>query len=501
MSVPELIAFFNPQGNFDPEDSYWTEHPDFGGQLVYVKEIAIALGEEFSLDVDIITRQIKDPDWPEFSGRLDSYPVSDRVRIIRLPFGGSRFLAKEQLWPQLNEYVEGIEEFYREEGRSPDFVTTHYADGGLAGALYREKTGTPFSFTGHSLGAQKMDKLNVNPDNLDARLTRYKFHCRLAAERVSMANSSTIFVSTTQERDEQYTHRAYRQAIQEDFKTKFALAPPGVNTDIFNPEGGPADDKIQDKIEEMFARDLTAERQELPAIIAASRLDKKKNHTGLVKAFACSRKLQEKANLAITLRGIKNPFEDYSQAGPEEREILDQIMDVIREHNLKGKVSLFSLASQQELASCYRILAERRSVFALTAFYEPFGLAPIEAMASGLPVAATCSGGPAEILRDQGEKYGVLIDPEDPEDIARGLLEIFSREETWEKYHRAGLQRVRTGYTWETTADRYQERITDILENPAKFAPTAPRGIPEFFITGRKEEELRKRLEELYLKD
>jgi sucrose-phosphate synthase len=34
------ILFLNPQGNFDKFDSYWTEHPDFGGQLVYVKEIA-----------------------------------------------------------------------------------------------------------------------------------------------------------------------------------------------------------------------------------------------------------------------------------------------------------------------------------------------------------------------------------------------------------------------------------------------------------------------------
>ncbi len=501
MPIPELITFFNPQGNFDPEDSYWTEHPDFGGQLVYVKEIAIALAKEFSLDVDIITREIRDPDWPEFSGRIDSYPVSDRVRIIRIPFGGSRFLAKEQLWPHLKEYVEGIEEFYQEEDRRPDFVTTHYADGGLAGALYREKTGIPFSFTGHSLGAQKMDKLNVNPDNLDAMLERFKFHCRLAAERVSMANSSTIFVSTSQERDEQYNHRAYRQAILDDFETKFALAPPGVNTDIFNPDRGPADKKIQEKIREMFTRDLTAERQDLPAIIAASRLDSKKNHRGLVKAFAYNRKLQEKANLVITLRGIENPFEDYSQAGPEEQEILDEIMEIISEHNLKGKVSLFSLASQQELASCYRILAERRSAFALTAFYEPFGLAPIEAMASGLPVAATCNGGPAEILREQNEKYGVLIDPEDPGDIARGLLEIFSQKGNWEKYHQAGLKRVRTSYTWEATAGRYWERIADILEDPSRFAPTAPRGIPEYFLSGRKEEELRERLEELYLKD
>lgn len=39
------IAFLNPQGNFDPADSYWTEHPDFGGQLVYVKQVALAMGE------------------------------------------------------------------------------------------------------------------------------------------------------------------------------------------------------------------------------------------------------------------------------------------------------------------------------------------------------------------------------------------------------------------------------------------------------------------------
>jgi hypothetical protein len=33
------IAFLNPQGIFDPEDSYWTEGPDFGNQLVYVKQV------------------------------------------------------------------------------------------------------------------------------------------------------------------------------------------------------------------------------------------------------------------------------------------------------------------------------------------------------------------------------------------------------------------------------------------------------------------------------
>ena len=39
------IAFLNPHGNFDPHDSHWTAHPDFGGQLVYVKQVALAMAE------------------------------------------------------------------------------------------------------------------------------------------------------------------------------------------------------------------------------------------------------------------------------------------------------------------------------------------------------------------------------------------------------------------------------------------------------------------------
>ena len=66
------VAFLNPQGNFDPADSYWTAHPDFGGQLVYVKEVALAL-TELGVDVDIVTRRIRDPEWPEFASDIEHY--------------------------------------------------------------------------------------------------------------------------------------------------------------------------------------------------------------------------------------------------------------------------------------------------------------------------------------------------------------------------------------------------------------------------------------------
>ena len=46
----------------------------------------------------------------------------------------------------------------------------------------------------------------------------------------------------------------------------------------------------------------------------------------------------------------------------------------------------------------YRHVADRRGIFVQPARFEAFGLTIIEAMASGLPVFATCYGGPREIF-------------------------------------------------------------------------------------------------------
>ena len=449
MSEIKHVAFLNPQGNFDQNDSYWTEHPDFGGQLVYVKEVSLALAK-MGIQVDIITRQINDPDWPEFSDLYDSYPGTDNLRIIRLPFGGDKFLAKEKLWPHLKEYVDAVAEFYDEEGAFPDFFTTHYGDGGMAGVLLKEKMECPFSFTGHSLGAQKMDKLNFSKDNFDQLIDRFKFHSRIIAERLTMKFSNQIIVSTSQERMEQYSHPYYEGAVDVNNDDKFSVIPPGVNTDVFD---GSYSKATAEMIENYLERDLDADRIDKPTIICASRLDQKKNHLALVEAFAGDQKLQQKSNLVITLRGIENPFEDYSSAAGEEKEILDQIMEVIENNNLKGKVSMFPLGSQKELAECYGYLAERESVFSLTSFYEPFGLAPVEAMAAGLPAVVTKNGGQSEIMAD--DEYGILIDPEDPSDIARGLRKIVGKSGVWKDYQIKARERVETTYTWEQTAKRY----------------------------------------------
>lgn len=478
-----FLAFLNPQGNFDSEDSYWTTHPDFGGQLVYVKEVVVALAQ-WGHKIDIVTRRIVDSDWPEFSEPFDSYAGHDNVRVVRIPFGGDGFLLKEALWPYLGtQFAPRIAEFYRQEGRLPDAVSSHYADGGLTAAVLREQTGIPFTFTPHSLGAQKMDKLNAMWDNLSELDARFRFSRRLMAERVAMSHASVCTASTNQERFEQYGHPAYAGSIDVNDDDCLIVVPPGANLRVFDKEARNAtEDTTRAKVNEMLTRDIAPERQGLPVVIASSRLDVKKNHIGLVKAFAGSQTLRQKANLLLATRGLPDPLTDYSAADPGTKEVLDEVVPLVDESGLRGQISMFSLDSQDELAATYRLLAETGGVFTLTTYYEPFGIAPLEAMAAGLPAVVTCNGGPSETLREGDQEFGVLVDPFNPDDIARGLLEVLTDTVAWHRYSRAGRRRVHDRYTWDNTARNFEHILSRMIDDPPHPPPPKGLPIPAYFL-------------------
>ncbi|MCX7951878.1 MAG: glycosyltransferase [Clostridiales bacterium] len=459
------VAFINPQGNFDNNDSYWTQHPDFGGQLVYVKEVALALGE-MGIDVDIITRKIVDDGWPEFSREVEIYHGNPNVRVVRISFGGDKFLPKEELWPYLaNEFVNGIVDFYKKENTKPDAITTHYADGGLVGAILSNLFDVPFTFTAHSLGAQKMDKLGVNKDNFDEFEKRFKFSKRIFAERISMNRSCVNIVSTDQERFNQYSHKYYSGAVDVNDNNKFKVIAPGVNTKVFTYEYQEDDDKAKEYIYKYLKRDVSEDRLNLQYIVLSSRFDKKKNHKGAVLAFAKNKELQKKANLVIVLRNVENAFEDYSNLNQEEKEIMDELMAIIKEYNLYGKVTMFPINGQKQLASAYRVFSSLKSVFCLTALYEPFGLAPIEAMYAGLPAVVTKNGGTLETV-DKG-KYGVVVDPENPEDIAQGIMKALENFDAFKKF---GIERVESKFTWKATANGYLEAIENAIRKRERIS-------------------------------
>jgi sucrose-phosphate synthase len=445
------ILFFNPQGNFDRADSHLTEHPDFGGQLVYVKEIAMAM-RAAGHKVDIVTRRIIDPEWPEFSASIDYYDHgAPDLRIVRIPCGGDGFLAKEKLWDHLPQFIGETIRFYGE--NLPDFMTAHYADGGYCAALMQAATGLGFTFTGHSLGAQKLDKLGTNSENADEMERRFLFSRRIDAERLAMERAFRIITSTHQERMEQYAHPLYQGAVDVYDNRKFSVIPPGVNLTVFNAEGGSVDREVEKKL------GARLKKPDQPHLLISSRIDEKKNIGAAVAAWAGSPGLVQRAGLVVCVRGVDDPWQDISSLSPEERDVLQAILEVIESAGLRDRVDFLNIPSQAELAATYRYFARRKSVFVLPSVYEPFGLAPIEAAACGLACVATKNGGPSEIFADGS---GVLVDPFDVDDVARGMEQALERQTDLAV---RGRERVLGMYTWDKTAVGYLSVIRDGVGN------------------------------------
>lgn len=454
------VAFLNPQGNFDRHDSYLTEHPDFGGQLVYVKEVALALAE-LGVDVDIITRRIDDPEWTGFEAALDHFDDQvDRVRIVRLDCGPAGFLAKEQLWPHLAELVDRTISFYGNE--LPDALTTHYADGAWMGVLMRRLTKLPFTFTGHSLGAQKLERLNATPENFEAIDQRFRFSRRIEAERAAMGDAGRIITSTRAERFEQYGHPLYRGAVDPADDRRFSIIPPGINERIFHADPGGDDLEFVQQLEQRAGDDSR------PVVLASSRLDAKKNVAGFVDAWLSSSELRKRARLSLFVRGVDNPFSGIDRLRAEERQVLGPILARIESAGLRDQVIFVNAGSQRQLASAYRFFARRGSVFVLPSLHEPFGLAPIEAAACGLAVVATRHGGPVEVFAGG---TGILVEPQDPANMADGMLEALSRQR---ELAEAAARMVQSKYTWSRTAQGYLEVLQQLVYSPDAPVQTEP---------------------------
>jgi len=111
---------------------------------------------------------------------------------------------------------------------------------------------------------------------------------------------------------------------------------------------------------------------------------------------------------------------------------------------------LHDLAAEQGVADRVRFLGERSDVPAILAatdvvllpsWREAFGRIAIEAMAMGVPVAATEVGGPAEIVRRGVD--GLLLPPREPEIWARELAPLVESGELRREYGERGRERAR----------------------------------------------------------
>jgi glycosyltransferase involved in cell wall biosynthesis len=123
----------------------------------------------------------------------------------------------------------------------------------------------------------------------------------------------------------------------------------------------------------------------------------------------------------VLIRAFAQAFRDDSNVclevggdGPQRVEL----EAVARTLGVARQVQFLGLLSRDQV----REAMWRANVFVLPSRKETFGVVSIEALATGLPVIATRSGGPEEIVRTE---VGCLAEPDDEGDLARCLREVY----------------------------------------------------------------------------
>lgn len=173
--------------------------------------------------------------------------------------------------------------------------------------------------------------------------------------------------------------------VRNDSDAGLRLTPPGVEADVFIPS---------------TRREIGSD----PYILCVGRLsDVRKNISLLLEAYALLPR-EVKARVRLMLAGQNGPPSTF--------------WDRVRILGLENRVTFVPFPARGELVGLY----QQAAVFALPSDEEGFGVVLLEAMACGIPVVSTRSGGPEGIITEGEEGY--LVPRGDAPALAGRLLQL-----------------------------------------------------------------------------
>tara|TARA_Y100001949_G_scaffold155276_1_gene143398 strand:- start:168 stop:1403 length:1236 start_codon:yes stop_codon:yes gene_type:complete len=136
----------------------------------------------------------------------------------------------------------------------------------------------------------------------------------------------------------------------------------------------------------------------------------------------------------------------------KEGEILKQISSL----NLEEKISFHSGLSQAEVVSLY----SSSHICVIPSLYEGFGFGAGEAMACGLPLVSTQSGGLKEVIGQDA----VIIEPASSKAIVTAVKDLFSDKEKQLSLSKSGRKRMESEFNWMKAAKAYEEIYSETIK-------------------------------------
>lgn len=133
----------------------------------------------------------------------------------------------------------------------------------------------------------------------------------------------------------------------------------------------------------------------------------------------------------IVIKKTNNVFFEIAGEGP----LMEECINMVEKYNIKDRVILKGYIENNT------DFLKNIDIFVLSSKEEGLGSSLIEAMAFGLPLIGTDSGGIPEII-DNGIN-GFVIPKENPQKLAQAILELISNKELYEKFSKNSLIKVK----------------------------------------------------------
>ncbi len=403
--------------------------PDTGGQVVYVLELSKCLAR-IGYHVDILTRQ--------FERQKKEEKINDRVRVLRFPCGGKKFIAKEFLHLSLPEWINDVASFIKKKKIQYSFINSHYWDAGIAGQAMANQLQIPHLHTPHSIGAWKRDNMDGDSEELEKQ---YNFKTRIREEKVVYDECDGLIATTPQQKD------ILEKSDYDVPPKKIHVVPPGYDDSKFFPVSL----ATKKALKEQYGFGDT------PLILAVGRMAHNKGYDLLIQSMSVifSRVKDVKLLLAV---GSTEPSE-------REKEQIQELKDLAKKLKIADRVIFHDYIEDTELPDFYRIA----DVFALSSRYEPFGMTAIEAMACGTPTVVTTEGGLWE--RVTWGLEAIYANPFDPEAYGHAICQILERPRIASQLAKYGSQKARGHFTWNSVAQRILSLCQALPERLGLDAP------------------------------
>ncbi len=387
---------------------------DAGGQNVYVDEVSRHLGQ-LGYAVDVFTRRDAGEQPPVMAWRTG-------VRVVHVEAGPEQTLPKDDLWPLMPAFRDGVARFAAEEGAGYDLIHGNFWMSGWAAADLGRRLGVPVVQIFHALGKTKQRHQGAADTSPEERIG-VEIEVVRAAER--------LIAQCPSEREE----------LVNDYGAppdKVAVIPSAVNTETFRP-------LPREEARRLIEPELGIGPED-EVVVYVGRMLPRKDVRNVVRAFA---------SLVRTRSGAGRPVPKLLLVGGETVEPdpvatpeIGVLQGMAADLGVTDRVR-FTGNRQQDVLHRYYGAAD---VVVTTPWYEPFGLTPLEGMACGRPVVGSAVGGITFTVQDG--VTGFLVPPRDPEALATRLGDLLDRPGLRDRMGDAARVRVERSFTWPTVASR-----------------------------------------------